>query len=83
MEAIMYFKVVYETLTPLCVATSWYSPLHNWNTRKKNTKNDKKSTLCFFVYLKILVAHCRYNFHNFMKARNQMDFAFDATHKLI
>ncbi len=30
----MYFKVVYETLTLLCVATSWYSPLHNWNTRK-------------------------------------------------
>jgi hypothetical protein len=46
-------------------------------------ENEKKSTLCFLVYLKILFAHCHYNFHNFMKARNQMDVALDATHKLI
>ncbi len=51
--------------------------------KKKITKNEKKSTLCFLVYLEILFAHCCCNFHNSMKTRNQRDLALDATQKLI
>ncbi len=68
----MYFKVVYETLTPLCVATSWYSPLHNCNTKRKIIESEKKSTLCFLVYLIIPFADCHCNFHNSSKKSNKL-----------
>jgi hypothetical protein len=83
MEAIMYFKVVYETLTPLCVAHFVVFTSPHLEYKKKITRNVKKSTLCFLVYLEIMFAHCCCNFHNSMKVINQMDLAMDATHKLI